>query len=261
MKLRWLAVAPLLAAVLLVALIQLGGTGGTVDLLFRLEGTLVKALAAAGCVTASLALARGSRLRLAWAIQAVAYAVLAAKTLPVIGDHLLVVRLGTLAANALGPLSVFLLVRAQWDSGPARAIPPLQRTLLPLLALAGAIAVAGPSIAAQLEEMGRDPQAVLLVFSGIGDVAAITLLAPLLLVAVAMRGGRLAWPWALLAAGQLCWLLYDLASSFAPVLVAPAAARAATEVLRTAACLFFGTAGLAQRLALQLDSPERRAAA
>jgi len=251
-KLRLLAAAPLPLAAITVALILGLAPSGQLDLLFRAEGVLVKAVAAAGCVAAALTFASRSRLRLAWSLIAGCYLVLALKTAPVLGDALLVVRVGTLLANVLAPLGSLLMVQAWYGSGLAPAIPSLRRWLLPVLAFAGAIFVAGPGLVSRVQAAGQDPLAMLLVFSALGDIGSITLLAPLLLIALAMRGGRLAWPWALLAAGELSWLLYDVVSSLEPdVLSSPVLLRGLPEMLRASGCLFCAVAGLAQRVALR----------
>jgi hypothetical protein len=218
---------------------------------WRLEGVAVKALAALGAAAAAFAFGPRSRLRPAWATVAVAYALLAAKTFPVAGGDLLPAHLGTLAANLLAPLGSFLMVRAWYGAGLTPAIPLVRRWALPALTFALALAVAGPSLVADVRRMGHDPSATLLVFSWLGDIASITLLAPLLLIALAMRGGRLAWPWGLLAAGEVCWLLYDLVPSLAPGLVSSVdGVRALAEVMRSSACLLHAAAGLAQVLVL-----------
>lgn len=256
MRLRLLAAAPVPLAVLMVVLILGLGPASHHALLFRIEGTAVKAVAALGAVAAALTFAPRSRFRLAWGAIAICYAVLAAKTAPVLGDDLLALRLGTLVANLLAPLGSLLMVRAWYTSGLTPAIPLLRRWILPAVAFAGALAVAGPGVVAQIRNTSHDPTALLLVFSGIGDIASITLLAPLLLIAQAMRGGRLAWPWALLAAGELSWLLYDVVTSLPPGLVASVAVtRALAEVMRASGCLFYASAGLAQGVAMRSAPP------
>ena len=245
MRLRLLALAPFPLAILL-ALAASFMSGPA--LAYQLEGVIVKALAAAGCAVAAGAFPRRSRLRLAWGLQAACYAVLSLKTLPGLIDVVLLMRVSTLFANLVAPAAAFLMVQAWYGAGLSPAIPRRGRWLLPLLALGCGLALAGPTLAARLELVGKDPTALLLVFSAIGDIGSITLLAPLLLIAIAMRGGRLAWPWGILATGELCWLLYDLASLVAPLLLGPALALGATEAMRTAGCLFYASAGLAQRL-------------
>jgi len=252
MRLRLLAAAPLVLAAILVGLILGLSPSGELDLLFRAEGVLVKAVAAAGCAAAALSFAPRSRLRVAWSLMAGCYLVLAVKTTPVLGDDLVVVRVGTLLANVLAPLGSLLMVQAWYGSGLAPAIPSVRRRVLPLLTFVGALFVAGPGLISRVEAVGQDPLAILLVFSALGDIGSMTLLAPLLLIALAMRGGRLAWPWALLAAGELSWLLYDVVSSLEPdVFSSPALVHGLPEMLRASGCLFYAAAGFAQRFALQ----------
>ncbi|HET6440303.1 MAG TPA: hypothetical protein VFG59_19720 [Anaeromyxobacter sp.] len=242
------AAAPVVIAALLVALAQATGPGQAL-LAYELEGTVVKALAALACALAAMRIPPGNRLRHAWILQAACYLALALKTLPVLSGNDLAVRVGTLTANVLAPLAQFLMIRAFWGAGLAPALPPRARWLAPLATFTVALALAGPSIVSHVRMMTEDPSAILLVFSSVGDLASITLLAPLLLIAAALRGGRLAWPYAFMAAGEACWLLYDVANAFAPMVLERSWARALWETLRLSACLYYAWAGVAQRAA------------
>jgi hypothetical protein len=83
--------------------------------------------------------------------------------------------------------------------------------------------------------------------ANLGDLICFCVIAPLFLQAVALRGGRLAWPWAFIVAADIAWMLFD-------VLINVAGFREQTvriigEALRTAACASTLAAGLAQRWA------------
>jgi hypothetical protein len=74
------------------------------------------------------------------------------------------------------------------------------------------------------------------------------LIAPLLLTALALRGGLIGWPWALLTTSYVAWLLYDAVLVYGPSLGAdPATVRLASEVCRALGCTYGFSAGLAQR--------------
>src|SRR5262249_59047068 len=47
------------------------------------------------------------------------------------------------------------------------------------------------------------------VFSALGDMVSLWLIAPLLLTALALRGGLFGWPFALLTTSYVAWLGYD----------------------------------------------------
>lgn len=249
MTFRSLVVLPLVAAAAFALAALRVEDPAALDALY-LSQIAAKALGAAGSVVAALAFERGSRLRTAWSLHAGGYAILAAKSVPAIAATTpLLAPLATLVANVLNPAATFLLVRAWDESGLAPAIERHRRRFLVTVAFAVAVGIAAPSLAPLWRGEARDPARLLLALSGLGDVAQFTLLAPLLLIAVALRGGVLAWPWGLLAASVTGWLGYDLLRSVAPALWAPPVARAVPEAFRIAACLLLGAAGVAQRLA------------
>jgi hypothetical protein len=86
------------------------------------------------------------------------------------------------------------------------------------------------------------------VFSSLGDMISLWLIAPLLLTALALRGGLFGWPFALLTASYVAWLGYDALGVLGPDLgLSPRAARTGSELFRALGCLFGLSAGLAQR--------------
>jgi hypothetical protein len=257
--LRFLLALPLALA----AAIAVGATGldapAQVGALY-LSHVAAKALACAGCLVAARAFERGSRLWTAWSLYAGGYALIAVKSVPALAAGApLLAPLATAVAYVLNPAATFLLVRA-WDgSGLAPAIGAWRQRILLALAFAVAVAIAGPGIALLSRGLAGHPQRLLLALSGLGDVAQFTLLAPLLLIALALRGGVLAWPWGLLAASVTTWLAYDLLTAVAPSLWAPAVARAIPEALRIVASLLIGAAGVAQWLATRAAATAGRA--
>jgi hypothetical protein len=246
MRLRVLAALPLLAAALFLLCMLATGAASSAPA-YRWEELAVKLLAAAGCFVGARPFAPGDRLRRAWTFQGLGYLLLATRALPLLAR--LPAATATTAlfvANLLAVLSSALMVRAWYGAGLGSAIPPGRRRVTVLAALTVALGLAGPAVAAATSRLAEDPVQLVKLIGGLGDIVGLTLLAPLLLIAVAMRGGRLAWPWGLFAAAILSWLLYDgldLASGH----LAPALFRAASESLRVAACLFHACAGLAQR--------------
>jgi hypothetical protein len=94
------------------------------------------------------------------------------------------------------------------------------------------------------------------VASDIGDIVGLVLLAPVLLTALAMRGGVLTWPWGLLTASLVFWLLYDCASTFDHFVPGHAAAIVfARESLRALASVCEFSAGVAQRRVITEPTP------
>ena len=96
--------------------------------------------------------------------------------------------------------------------------------------------------------LGGDVGALVSVASDLGDTLCLALVAPVLLTALAMRGGVLWWPWGLLTSSGLAWVVYDACSGLVGALhVEGAFYLVATEALRALACGSFLSAGLAQR--------------
>ena len=100
---------------------------------------------------------------------------------------------------------------------------------------------AGPLMAGDLSRAAG-------VFSALGDMVSLWLIAPLLLTALALRGGMFGWPFALLTASYVAWLGYDALAVVGPGLGLDAhAARTGAELFRALGCLYGFSAGLAQR--------------
>lgn len=222
-----------------------------------------KVLAAGGAIAAALAFERGDYLRRAWALQALAM-ILLLRDVPlgalpegarVFGAEVLVVsRVFITAANVAGVYATWLLARAWQVAGIELPGSPLRKALLVGAVLLLAIAITGVPLARNVAgwSAGADVPLGILV-SLAGDTLSICLIAPLLLTVLAMRGGMLVWPWGILSASMVCWLLFDageLAMQLGALSPAAGAISVATEGSRVLACCLLGAAGLAQRRAL-----------
>ncbi len=116
-------------------------------------------------------------------------------------------------------------------------------------ALVLALLVAGPGALAEARQVAAgDWSALILLVSAVVDILSLVLLAPLLLTTLALRGGLFAWPWGLLTASVVAWLLYDGAAALAPSL-APGGFPL-PDVFRGLAENFLFVAGLAQKRAV-----------
>lgn len=255
MRFRWLALFPLLYAAAFAAIAW--GLLGSEALTPFVRGQLilVRVLALVGCLAAVSAFERGDHLRRAWLA-------LAAATLLVLARDLL--RLppfelpsGTLVVSALGVLSNLALLAGVWLLARSWRIAAIElpggRSGVLVVGLAAAVlalAVAGPSAWRQWQAVAAgDGTAVILLVSAVVDILSLCLLAPLLLTAVALRGGLFAWPWALVTASMFCWLLYDAAAGLTSG--ALPGAFPWTDVFRGLAENFLFAAGLAQRYAVE----------
>ena len=240
-------------------------------LFFVAEIATMKLLAVAGCLIAATRFRPREYLAVAWYLIGLNYVLLFAKDLtfgralhlPAIDPELaatlraLFVILANLAASA----GAIMLARVWYVAGIAL---PGSRPLQYVAMLSGgavAVGLVGWGTLHDLHNLAHDREAVIALASNLGDVVSLGAIAPILLTAIAMRGGALAWPWALVTLSNVCWLLYDMSWSFErqwafgePML------RIIAELWRAAACALALAAGLAQRWAIR-SAPRDHSAA
>jgi hypothetical protein len=270
MRYRTFVAFPLLwAAAFLVGDASLHGTPAY-PVFLRAEVELVKALALAGALAAALALEPGDYLRRAWLLIAGCMALLLLRdlTLAPIGLEALgarnldLVRGGlVVAANLSQVVGTWLLARAGERAG--LGVPASRGAQWGVLAAVVALsaAFAGPGVVANARRvMDGDLVALTGAASALGDMLSLCLIAPLLLTALALRGGLIGWTWTLLTASYVSWLLYDGWLVLGPWLGQdPRWARTGSELFRALGCTFGFTAGLAQRAVVrQLRQAARR---
>lgn len=262
MRIRGLAVFPLLYAAVFVLLVGWLLDPGSVPPFIAAQRILVRLFAIAGCLAAVSAFASGDHLRRAWLAIATGTVLILSRDVLVLyppaafpspdthaGSLLLLNSLGLLC-NGLILFGTWQLARS-WKMA-AMAMPG-GRSGVALVALATvgiALAVAGPGALQNARQLAAgDWGALTLLISAIVDIVSLGLIAPLLLTALALRGGLFSWPWALLAACLVSWLLYDAASGPAPIL--SAGGFPVKEVFRGMAENFLAAAGLAQWLVIR----------
>jgi hypothetical protein len=221
---------------------------------FRLGTEGSKALAAAGCFYAAFAFDRGEYMRRAWMFNAWCYLFLLSR------DTLLLTMAPGTALNAIGGtlatvanlssvLGTLLLARAWSTAGLEFPGTRLARVSAVLVTALFAIGVSGTDLLIDSRAvLGGDLGSLHGVASDIGDVVSLCLLAPMIFTVIAMAGGVLKWPWGLMTASLVFWLLYDAATTvdhFVPG--HEATTHLAREVFRALACASEFAAGLAQR--------------
>jgi hypothetical protein len=143
--------------------------------------------------------------------------------------------------NVLVPLSLFLFVRAWRATG---------------LAAPGSAAAHRASIAAGIAGfplsrglMVAKADLVLLV-STLGDMISLALIVPLMMPALALRGGSLMNTWAYLTTGIAIWLVYDIWFALRDPITLPVnVERGIEEAIRVTAIMFACIASIAQRRA------------
>jgi hypothetical protein len=251
--------APLLVAALYLVAVALAGPSGRQRLL-AFEVPLVKLLALAGCAAAASRYRRGEELHTAWALLALHYGLifiteLAIGSMFVIpglegsrGQWLRYLSAGL--ANVAGALAAVLLARVGRLIGLGLPSLAWRRTALSAAIVAAALIVGWGAWKDLGHALGGDPVAITAVASDVGDLICFSAIAPLLLIALAMRGGTLAWPWGLITASYGAWMFYDMIWSFEAALgLAPGTQLVLGELARTLACALAFSAGLAQRWA------------
>lgn len=259
--LGWLP--PAFAAVFAIAGFAVGD--GAVGPLLTAENELGKVLALAGAVVAAYAFERGDYLRKAWLLNAAAYALLLAADAS--GVHTIAHRLTshqldaaqglvTLLANAAAVVGTWMLARAWNVAGLEEDEASRARgRLLFAAAAVVALAITGwPLVHDARELLSGDVDASIAVVSDLGDAACLALVAPVMQTALAMRGGVLRWPWGLLAASLLAWLVYDASSGLVDATSAGGGWLVVSEAFRALACVYGLVAGLAQRRAVTADA-------
>ncbi len=215
-----------------------------------------KLAGALGCLAAAQGFDAGDYLRRAWLVSAAAMAFLFMR------DVLVTTGLDAalpapawwlgglvLACNVTTVYGLWLMARVFNAVGLASEQDEKRWRAYMRAALLVAIALTFPSLRATFEEFQKgEPRAIAWFFSAVGDALSLALVAPMLLTAVAMRGGLLIWPWALLTVSIAAWLLYDIASVLAYYGLLSAASMVMVERFFSAvASMYTAAAGLAQR--------------
>jgi hypothetical protein len=215
---------------------------------------LVRILAAAGCFAAVSVFDRGDHLRSAWAWLGASKVVILVRDVlrlcqpfqSASPDSAAQALLGglVLVANIALLIGIVKLARS-WKLA-AITMPGGRYGAAAVAAVTAvvALAVAGPSALRSAHDLAQGNWASLaLLVSAIADIVTFSLITPLLLTAVALRGGLFSWTWGLITASELSWLLYDAAATLAPMTLG---GLPVPELFRGLAESFLFAAGLAQ---------------
>lgn len=267
-KYRALLLVPLVACLVLVAGVLATAPGATRLHFYRYEIIAVKGLATFGCLWAALGFRRGDYLQRAWAFLCGSYLLLLVIDLffappahsGVTGFSPMAMRVrGTivLVSNLCAVIGTFMLARAWKETGLEAPFAPTTRRVIGISFTVVVLVVVGQSIYVDGRDLlGGNLQGFAGLASDVGDLITLLLIVPVLLTALALRGGALGWAWMLLAATQFCWLLYDAAGTVGFALhLQHAELRPVEELFRTLACTFALTSGVAQRMAIAASRP------
>jgi hypothetical protein len=151
--------------------------------------------------------------------------------------------------NVLIAVALLLFVLAWRATGLATPGSRSAQFASIMLGIAVAVLVGGYPLMRGIATAQTD---LVLLVSTLGDMVGIALMVPLLMPALALRGGLLMHTWAYLAATEGAWLLYDIwyatKESFG---LATGTARGIEEGIRVIAILFALSAAVAQRRAVR----------
>jgi hypothetical protein len=225
------------------------------------EVPVMKALAASGLFLAASRYRRGEYMGVAWALCGLCYFLLMAKDL-LFGRVFHFAGLPDASAatmrtvfvaiaNISGATGAIMLARVWRVAGIALPGSRASQTGAFIVSFIVAVAIIGWGILHELQTaVHGEREAITVIASNLGDVVSFIVIAPLMLTAIAMRGGALAWPWALITASNVCWLLYDMSWMFERQL-GEATLRSVEEFWRAAACALAVATGMAQRWAIR----------
>ena len=253
---------PVVVAIAFMVLQSQFAEGDGRRMFFAVEIMFVKLLAAAGCFVAASRYRRREYMGMAWQVIGIDYFLLFVKDLlfgrvvhlpgidPDTAESLRVAFV--IAANIGGSIGCIMLARVWHVAGIA--LPGSRRLQFAAMIVGVALAVAlvGWGTWNDLHNLRNDKEAIVAVASNLGDIVSFSAIAPILLTAIAMRGGALAWPWALVTLSNIGWLLYDMSWSFERQwALSEHNLRIIAEFFRAQGCAMALSAGLAQRWAIR----------
>lgn len=274
MKQRVLLAVPVLYAVALaVVAASVGDASRPATLAIGNEAG--KVIALVGCFVAALVFERADYLSRAWSTTGLCYLLLivsdavgAAPVASRLSVHQVGAAQGALvvAANVASVVGTWMLARA-WSFAGLEDLEDdearVRRRVVFAATIAASFAITAWPLVHDVRDLASGQlESIVSIASDLGDAICLALVAPLLLTALALRGGVLLWPWAMLTASGIVWLVYDATSGIVDALsITTTGWVVLVEGMRALACALTLSAGLAQRIAVRFaDRPDVRAA-
>jgi hypothetical protein len=156
-------------------------------------------------------------------------------------------------SNVIAAVGTLMLARVWRVVGVALPDPTPAKRAAVIAGIVISVAIVGWVTIPEWKSMLKgEPTGFVGVVGSLSDIVCFSVIAPLVIRALAMRGGRLAWPWGLLAASAFGWVVFDVLIEF-DLPVSELTARAVSNAARIGACLLSMAAGMAQRWAIRLD--------
>jgi hypothetical protein len=257
---------PVLTAVAFLVVQSFFPEGQPRKLFFTTEIATMKLFGAAGCFIAASRYRRREYMGIAWYLIGLDYFLLFAKDLmfgkvihlpnldPEFAATLRVIFV--IAGNLGSAIGCIMLARVWHVAGIA--LPGSRRLQYAAMGvgIAFAVMLVGWGTWQDIGNLRQgDKEAYVAIASNLGDIVSFSAIAPILLTAIAMRGGALAWPWALVTLSNMGWLLYDMSWSFERQwALSEHTLRIIAEFFRGQGCIMAFAAGLAQRWAIRSAS-------
>jgi hypothetical protein len=155
-------------------------------------------------------------------------------------------------ANVAGVLGSWTMASAWSIGGVELPGSRTQRLLVRLAAVVMSVSITLPSLMVQTPQLFDGtplPFPIMAVAGALGDALSLSMLAPVLLTALALRGSIVAWSWGLLATSMFGWLCYDATYSLVSLIAGRGQElRTVGEAFRALAAVAAASAGIAQRL-------------
>jgi hypothetical protein len=254
---------PLFAGLLVTVALNLMGPERAA--FYRVEVATMEAFACLGSLAAALQLQRGDYLRNAWLLFAFSYSLyffgdLTLTTGPFSDRSWTPLTNGilTIVGNIAAAVAIWKLARASRIAGLEPPWSRPVRVAVQVVAIALAlVATGGATVMYTWQVLDGEMGSLMYLASCLGDIFCFTLLAPMFLTALTLRGGVLVWIWALLTLSGLSWLGVDGTATLLPsVGASQPTTRASFEVLRCIANGYLGAAGLYQAWILRRGAQE-----
>jgi hypothetical protein len=151
--------------------------------------------------------------------------------------------------NVLIAIALWLFVSAWRTTGLATPGSRASRTGWTLAGFAVALLVGGYPLLHGIATASAD---TVLLVSTLGDIVGIALIVPLMMSALALRGGLLMHTWLYLAACELAWMMYDLWLAFRQTgSLSPRIGQGIEQMIRIVAIMLAFIATVAQRRAVR----------
>jgi hypothetical protein len=158
-------------------------------------------------------------------------------------------------ANLAAIGAYILIARSLRAAGLESTATPLVKTLVFVAALVLAVLLCKDAMKAGYDSLSSDTPRLSRLVSPAADVVTFLLVAPLLLTALALRGGQLSWIFGSLTLGTIGWMVNQGADFLATLAGAgDDAVRAFRMIGFAMACLFIAAAALTQWLAARRAS-------